>query len=113
MDHLCFWCIVFLMLLRLLIAALCTPAGKGLISWLLVMTFIVSFPDLCLISYFSLLPGKLYSFLWYHRFKLSSLDMTGQAICRPKSIIDDTLFNLTKQLSHTIQLATLMADYLQ
>ena len=30
MDHLCYFCIVFVMLLRLLIAALWSPAGKGL-----------------------------------------------------------------------------------
>ena len=31
-DHLCFLCLVFLMLLRLFIAALCSPDGKGLTS---------------------------------------------------------------------------------
>ena len=30
MDHVCYFCIVFVMLLRLLIAALWSPAGKGL-----------------------------------------------------------------------------------
>ena len=34
MDHLCYFCIVFFMLSRLLIAALWSPAGKGLTSWL-------------------------------------------------------------------------------
>ena len=38
MDHLC---LVFLMLLRLFIAALWSPAGKGLISWPLLVMFIV------------------------------------------------------------------------
>ena len=71
MDHLCFLCLVFLMLLRLFIAALWLPAGKGLTSWLLLVMFIVFFvltfscgiqghlwylivavPDLCLLSYF-------------------------------------------------------------
>ena len=33
MDHLCYLCIVFVMLLRLFIAALWSPAGKGLTSW--------------------------------------------------------------------------------
>ena len=32
MDHLCYFCIVFVMLSRLLIAALWSPAGKGLTS---------------------------------------------------------------------------------
>ena len=36
-----FLCLVFLMLSRLLIAALWSPAGKGLTSWLLLVMFIV------------------------------------------------------------------------
>ena len=35
MDHLCYLCLAFVMLLRLFIAALWSPARKGLISWLL------------------------------------------------------------------------------
>ena len=35
MDLLCFFCLVLVMLLRLFIAAMLSPAGKGLISWLL------------------------------------------------------------------------------
>ena len=34
-DHLCYLSLVFVMLLRLFIAALWSPAGKRLISWLL------------------------------------------------------------------------------
>ena len=41
MDHLCYLCLVFLMILRLFIAALWLPAGKGLTFWLLVVMFIV------------------------------------------------------------------------
>ena len=70
MDHLCYFCIVFVMLSRLLIAALWSPAGKGLSSWLsfvvldcVSVTFpfgilgqvwylIVSIPELCTISFF-------------------------------------------------------------
>ena len=70
MDHLCYLCLVFVMLSRLFIAALCSPAGKGLISWLLYVMFnlvfvtfqcgilgqvwylIVSIPKLCHLSYF-------------------------------------------------------------
>ena len=70
MDHLCYFCLVFLMLSRLFIAALWSPAGKGRASWLsfvmfncLFVTFpcgilgqvwylIVSIPDLCCLSYF-------------------------------------------------------------
>ena len=70
MDHLCYLCLVFGMLSRLLIAALWSPAGKGLTSWLLFVMFycvfvtfpcgilgqvwylIASIPDLCRLSYF-------------------------------------------------------------
>ena len=66
----CNFCIVFVMLSRLLIATLWSPAGKGLSPWLsfvvlncVVVTFpfgilgqvrylIVSIPDLCPLSYF-------------------------------------------------------------
>ena len=47
MDHLCYFCIVFVMRLRLLFAALWSPAGKGLTSWLSFVVFIcmvVTFP---------------------------------------------------------------------
>ena len=47
MDHLCYLCFVFVMLSHLFIAALWSPAGKGLTSWLLfVMSSceIVTFP---------------------------------------------------------------------
>ena len=33
-DHLCYLCLVFVMLSRLFITALWSPAGKGLTSWL-------------------------------------------------------------------------------
>ena len=35
MDHFCYLCHVFAMLLCLFIAAMWSPAGKGLTSWLL------------------------------------------------------------------------------
>ena len=41
MDHLCFLCLAFLMLSRLFMAALWSPAWKGLTYWLLLMMFIV------------------------------------------------------------------------
>ena len=42
MDHLCYLCLVFVMLSRLFIAALCSPEGKGLTSWLLfVKSFVI------------------------------------------------------------------------
>ena len=64
-DNLCYIFLVFVMLLRLFIAALWSPAGKGLTSWLLFMMFNCDFghfliwyrgsgvvPDLCRLSYF-------------------------------------------------------------
>ena len=47
MDHLCYLCLVFSMLSCLFIAALWSPAGKGLTSWLLFVMFncvFVTFP---------------------------------------------------------------------
>ena len=41
MDHLCHLCLVIVMLLRLFIAALWSPAVKGLTSWFLFVMFIV------------------------------------------------------------------------
>ena len=70
MDHLCYLCLVFVMLSRLFIAALWSPAGKGLTSWLSFVMFncvfvffpygilgqvwclIVLIPDLCHLSYY-------------------------------------------------------------
>ena len=70
-DHLCYFCNVFVMLSRLFIAALWSPAENGLTSWLsfvvlngVFVTFpcgilgqvwylIVSIPDLWPLSYFS------------------------------------------------------------
>ena len=68
-DLLCYLCLMFVMLSRLFIAAVWSPAGKGLISWLLFVMFncvfitfpcgilgqvwylIVSFPTICYLSY--------------------------------------------------------------
>ena len=47
MDHLCYLCLVFVILSRLFIVALLLPAGKGLTSWHLFVMFnciFVSFP---------------------------------------------------------------------
>ena len=48
MDHLCYLCLVFVMLSHLFIAALWSPAGKGLTSWFLFVMFncgfFVTFP---------------------------------------------------------------------
>ena len=75
MDHLCYLCLVFVMLSCMFIAAVWSPAGngKGLISWLFFVMFncvfitfpcgilgqvwylLVSFPDLCHLSYLDIL----------------------------------------------------------
>ena len=73
MDHWYYLCLLFAMLSCLFIAALWSPAGKGLTSWLLFVVFfcdfvsfscgilgqvcylIVSIPDLCHFSYFGML----------------------------------------------------------
>ena len=70
MDHLCYLCLVFVMLMSLCTPALRSPAGKGLTSWLLFVMFncvfitfpfgilgrvwylILSISDLCRLSYF-------------------------------------------------------------
>ena len=72
MDHVCYVCLVFVMLSRMFIAALWSWAGKRLTSWHLFVMFncdfvtfphdvlgqvwylIVSIPDLCRLSYFTL-----------------------------------------------------------
>ena len=77
-----FLCLVFLMLWRLFIAALWSPAGKRLTYWLVLVMFmvcfvtitcgilgqvwylIVSFPNLCHLSYF-FKPKKINLFIIY------------------------------------------------
>ena len=44
MDHLCNLILVFVMLSRLFFAALWSPAGNGLTSWLLFVMFNCVFP---------------------------------------------------------------------
>ena len=71
MNYLCYLCIVFVMLSGLFIAALWSPAGKWLTSWLLfvmcisifvtfqcgilgqVWYLIISITDLCCLCYFA------------------------------------------------------------
>ena len=56
MDHLCYLCLVFVMLSRLFIATLWSSEGKGLTTWLLFVMFIV----ILLLSHFCIL-GQ----VWY------------------------------------------------
>ena len=44
MDYLCYICLLFVMLSPLFIAALRSPAGKGLASWLLFVMFNCALP---------------------------------------------------------------------
>ena len=90
-NHLCYLRLVFVMLSRLFIAALWSPAGKVLTSWLLFVMFkcvfvtfpcgilgqvwylIVSIPDLCHFSYFvpvSFCPSGLLSRVFFVLFGL-------------------------------------------
>ena len=65
-DHLCYFYIVFVMLLRLLIAALWSPAGKGLtslLSFVVLNCAVVTFP-------FGIL-GQVYRFQIFAPFLLS------------------------------------------
>ena len=41
MNHLCYLCLVFVMLLRLLVSALWSTAGRGQTSWLLFVVFVL------------------------------------------------------------------------
>ena len=86
MHHLFYLCLVLVMLSRLFIAALWSPAGKGLTSWLsfvmsncVFVTFpcgflgqvwylIVLIPDLCHLSYFHYMPGFQVIFFSYEHF---------------------------------------------
>ena len=69
MDHLCYFCLALFILSSLFIAALWSPEGIGLTSWLLfvicivilllshlgpVWYMIVSIPDPCCLSYFAI-----------------------------------------------------------
>ena len=85
MDHLCYLCLVFVMLSRLFIAALWSPSVKGLTSWLLFVMFncvFVTFPcgilgqvwylnvsisDLCRHSYFGVYVYFFsgFRFIWF------------------------------------------------
>ena len=58
MDHLCYLCLVFVMLSRLFIAALWSPAGNGLTYWLLLVMFN------CVLLFFSF-PRSMLDQVWY------------------------------------------------
>ena len=59
MDHLCYLRLVFVMLSRLFIAAVWSPAGKGLTSWLLFVMFnFVCDVQLCFCHFPMWYPGS-------------------------------------------------------
>ena len=58
MDHLCYLCLVFVMLSHLFIAALWSPAGKGLTSWLLFVIFVF-------LSLSHMVPYGILGQVWY------------------------------------------------
>ena len=98
MNHLWFLWLVFLMLSRQFIVALWSPAGKGLTSWLLLVMFIVffitfpcgilmqvwylivSFPDLCRLSYF------------YENYATQATHMLHKILTHEKDIIHNTVY---------------------
>ena len=67
MDRLCYFCIVFDMLWRLFIAALWSPAGKGLTSWL---SFMV------LNCVFVTLPCGILGQMWYSLYRFLILPLS-------------------------------------
>ena len=80
-DHLCYLCLVFVMLSRLFFTACRSPEWKGLASWLLFMMFIV----ILLLSH--LAPwGRcgtgLYQFLILTVFLTMALSCLNKHICK-------------------------------
>ena len=78
MDHLCYLCLVFVMLSRLFIAALLSPAGKGLASWLLFVMFTI---------YFVTFPCGILGHVWYLIVSIPDLSHLSIAL-RSKGSLD-------------------------
>ena len=68
-DHPCYSCLMSVMLSRLFIAALWSPEGKGLTSWLLCVMFIV-------ILWISLLVSRDRCGTWLYRFPILAVFLT-------------------------------------
>ena len=79
MDHLCFLCLVFLMLLLMFITALWSPAYKVLTSWLLLVMFIVFLLLSHVVSWVRC-GTLLYRFLIFASFP-TLLSVTSQSMC--------------------------------
>ena len=65
MDHFCYLCFVFVNLSCLFIAALWSPAGKGLISWFHCV--------LCFLEFLSLFPLGVLGQVWSITVSISGL----------------------------------------
>ena len=104
MDHLCYICLVFVILSRLFIAALWSAARKGLASWLLFVMFIfafvtfpcgilgqvpwyliVSIPDLCRLS---CICYHQYQLFGHHENKLGTSTDVNLSTVHPASVKD-------------------------
>ena len=83
-DHLCFLCLVFLMLLRLFIAALWSHAGKGLTSWLmfLLLSQVVSWIRCGTWLYCFLIFAVFFTLTWQYRKRARSClhDITRESV---------------------------------
>ena len=100
MEHLCYFCLVFVMLSRLFIAALWSPAGKGLTSWLLFVMFNCVF--VCF-------PCGILGQVWYIIVSIPDLLPIGQ---RPIALLDSSKSINIKSIS-TAATIYLMSTALQ
>ena len=95
MDHLCYLCLVFVMLSRLFIAALWSPEGKGLNSWLL----FVIFNCVLLLSYlvsWDRCGTRFYRFLVLAVFLTLNIFTNPLYSGNPKRVLLQTVENLMK-----------------
>ena len=91
MAHLCYLCIVFVMLSRLFIAALWSPAGKVLTAWLLLVKFnciFITFPCGILdqVWYLFLSILDLSHLSHFYQLQILTLEVTGLQkidLCHP------------------------------
>ena len=87
MDHLCYLCLVFVLLSRLFVAALWSPAWKGLTSWLL---FVMSNCDFVTFS------------MWYPGSSVV-LDCIDSDLCRPSYFQDQLSLNAGQKYCRMLQ----------
>ena len=97
-GSMCFLCLVFLMLSRLFVATLWSPAGKGLISWLLLVKFIV-FLLLFLVSWVRC--GH-----WLYRFLIFAIFLTFFYFLKPNKQSVNKLFRFISFIILSLTLFT-------